>query len=172
MSVQSITASPSSATDHADPNGAFHWQNASGALGGTTPASAPGAGGLTHQLRLTGFDFGVPDGATINGVKVELRRSASQQDSDFLVYDGLYGVRILKGGNVGPDRPAYDLWSVSPEWVVRGGGVDLWGVSLTPADVNGADFGVAVLCGQVSPDGASGSARIHDARITVYYEVP
>ena len=174
MSSQTQTMPPRAAADHADPNGSYHWQTASGALGSLPPATAPGGGGWTHQLRLTDFGFSVPTGATVKGVKLELKRSASQNDGDYYVMDaGSVATRVLKGGTVSPLRPAtYSHWATSPEWATYGGPTDLWGVSLTPADVNDPAFGFAVGCDQESPEGQYGNAKVYEAKVTVYYEAP
>lgn len=75
-------------------------------------------------------------------------------------------VKIVKGGSVGGNNKAVGTAIPSAEGVLSyGGQADLWGNTLTAADVNGATFGIvfsAVAAGECYVDGAT---------VTVYYSV-
>src|SRR5690606_4970814 len=77
----------------------------------------------------------------IQGITVTIRRAGGNDDS---AVDG--AVRLIKGGVIGAaDRSSPTPWT-GPEYVDvdYGGEDDLWGETWTPADVNAADFGVAL----------------------------
>lgn len=133
--------------------------------------SAFGSGAFTHQLQATQYGFSVPGGATITGVVLEVR---SQRDtSAATIQDKL--VSLIKGGTVSGDNKAtttvYGLNAVNNgdavAWQTYGSPTTLWGLSLTPSDVNASTFGAAVSC--QNPSATTGSAGIDAMRITVYY---
>ncbi len=73
-------------------------------------------------------------------------------------YDNL--VKLVKAGSVaGDSKASANKWSVTYEWVSYGGAQDLWGTTLTPSDVNNANFGAAL-----SAVVGSGSARLASIR--------
>lgn len=117
---------------------------------------------LSEFLVATNFGFSIPGGTTINGVVVGVLRLDSSQ-----VFDAGGGARLVKGGTVGGDDKA----DVLTEWVegyaVYGGETDLWGLTLTPADVNASGFGFA-LAAEYGGSGGS-NAYVDHIRITVYY---
>ena len=77
-------------------------------------------------------------------------------------------VKLVKAGSVaGDDKASAEQWPPADAVKVDGGATDLWGTTLTPEDVNDADFGVAI-----SADVAGGQARIDAVRVQVNYSVP
>ncbi|MBL0336185.1 MAG: T9SS type A sorting domain-containing protein [Chitinophagaceae bacterium] len=83
-------------------------------------------------------------------------------------------VKLVKGGSIGGTNHASGAsWTSSDSYFTYGSSSDLWGLTWTPADVNGAGFGVAV-----SATTSTGlvslllSAQVDHIRITVYYSVP
>ena len=110
-----------------------------------------------------GFGFAIPAGATIDGIVIDVECSGGSGKT----YDS--EVVAVKGGVVGStSRASATVWSGgSHTWLGHGTGQnDLWGTTWTPAQINAADFGVAV-----SPKSVGGTdiAEIHNVRITVYY---
>lgn len=127
----------------------------------------------SHWLKITNFGFAVPAGATILGIKVEIEVNASDNTASDHVTDA--GVKIVKGGAIsGTDHKravgASDLfWPLADTFRVYGSDTDLWGVAWTPADINGATFGVVISAKITAISGSAIDANIDSAKITVYY---
>jgi len=127
-----------------------------------------GAGGNSFLLKLSGFGLLIPAGATITGIEVEVNRRASQLDSDMTVRDD--ALRLTVGGTpVGADKKSFDFWPTDFATKKYGAPADKWGLTPTPADLNGASFGVAIAAMQSSPEGASGFAEIRTVSVTIHY---
>lgn len=106
-------------------------------------ASVGSTTGLTEYLKATDFGFAVPLGATIDGVEVAVEKMEAFSGVTFDVE-----VRLVKGGTVAGDNKADlgDPWQAGMEVKTYGGAADLWGLALTPADVNASNFGVVISC--------------------------
>ncbi len=116
----------------------------------------------SHYLKATGFALSVPENAIINGVKVQILKS----NSCVCMKD--HRIRLVKKGNIdGEDRANTSVWPNPDAYIAHGGASDLWGLSLTPADVNASNFGVAISA-RNTLTGAS-AAGIDNIKITVYY---
>lgn len=119
-------------------------------------------GQVSHYLKATGFTFLIPADALIDGIIVEVERSATLalalQDSS---------VKLVKGGIIGgTDKAALGNWPASDAYASYGSPSDLWGQSWTPADINAATFGVAIA----AVAGLLGAGvQIDHVRITVHY---
>ncbi len=149
---------PATATDDGSA-GTVAWNTVNAILhqDGNT-ATALGAG-TTERLQATDFGFAVPGGATITGVTVEITRAGLARH----VVDDV--VKLIKGGAiVGTDNSSPANWPNSLAPATYGG--DLWGTTLTPADVNASDFGVNL---QATSTGASTSAQVDSIRVKVSY---
>lgn len=109
------------------------------------------------------FQLEVPSAATIDGIVVEVRRASTGFVSDD-------SVRIIKGGAVGSAERASGVWGETFEWVSYGSSTDLWGEAWTPADLNAADFGVALSVLYTNTVGNT-RAYVDQVRVTVYYRV-
>jgi hypothetical protein len=119
----------------------------------------------SHYLKATNFGFLVPSGAVINGVLVEIERLAGSTSHE--VHDE--NVKLVKAdGSIGSTNKAdtATVWSASESYYSYGSSSDLWGETLTPSDVNDADFGVVLSV--LGKDSYSVGAVDH-IRITVYY---
>jgi hypothetical protein len=118
----------------------------------------------THYLKASNFSFSIPIGAVINGIKVEIER---KRDGDGNAYDE--AVKLVKAdGSIGSENKAdtVNSWQTSDTYKSYGGVSDLWGETLTPTDINDADFGVVLQADFASSDEI---ARVDHIRITVYY---
>lgn len=125
-------------------------------------AASSFSGQSTHYLKATNFGFSIPSTAVILGVTVEIEKisSASVQDA---------AVKLVKGGVVvGNDHSDAALWLTSDTntYDVYGGVSDMWGIALSPADVNASNFGV-VLEALIN----LGTAQVDHIRITVTYQL-
>jgi len=128
------------------------------------------SGNFSNFLIPTTFQFSIPGGATIDGIKVAFHsRYASVVNQ---VYDG--NILLTKNGQsgVGSDHrltgtPEETYWPTSPTTHTFGGPSDLWGTTWTPAEINGSGFGVLVDAWKSS--GSGQIAYIDSVEITVYY---
>lgn len=96
----------------------------------------------SNYLVAQGFGFNIPAGATICGVTVQVHRIRL----DLLLGDITdNSVKLLSGGSIaGINHASATSWSTTEQTVTYGGASDTWGLSLTPAIVNNANFGVGV----------------------------
>lgn len=165
MAIQSQTRTPSVVTNFADGYGVGAWAIPDGA----NLAKVESGGGITEQLRLAGFGFSIPTGATIKGYRIDLNRKASQYSVDFQVLTGT--VRLLKGGALhGNNAGNASHWPVSPATLQLGGETNKFGTSFAPADLNADDFGLSLSTNMVSPEGVFGDATLIDLSLTVFFE--
>jgi hypothetical protein len=149
--------------------------NAQGAVNSTyaqASNSTAGTSPQSHYLKLTNFGFSLPVGATIVGIKVAFAGAAmdsgspddatQKQTTDTVV-------KLVKGGVVsGTNKARADAtWAT----VAFGGDADLWGLALTKADVEAANFGVVISVTLFKDSSALGSAvaKVDAVEITVYY---
>jgi hypothetical protein len=118
-------------------------------------------------LLVDDFKLEVPASAEIKGITVTVRRAGGGADEAFD-----YAVRLLKGGVMGEsDRATATPWNAPPfENVDYGGPTDLWNETWTPADVNAADFGVALAAGYTQTAG-NGRAYVDIVYVTVSYSL-
>lgn len=157
--------SPGTMASSSASGGTLAWSNPNNAkVSDVAYATANGlfAGGNSHYLKATNFGFAVPDGATIDGIVVEIERkpSGSNKVADWKVY-------IVKAdGSIGTTQKAIPgFWPTPEAYYTYGGAADKWGEAWTPANINDSDFGVvlAVDCE------AFGIASVDHIRIKVYY---
>jgi hypothetical protein len=96
----------------------------------------------SNYLKCTNFGFAIDSGATINGVSVAIeRRTKASESMDTYVQD--VTVKLVKGGTVsGNNKGTYESWPYTEAVKTFGGASDLWGLTLTPSDVNASNFGV------------------------------
>ncbi len=124
-----------------------------------SPTVAHGTSANTWRLQALDFGFAVPVGATITGVTVEITKAGGVASG---VFDAI--VKLIKGGSiVGTDNSSLAAWPTTFAAATYGG--DLWGTTLTPADVNAADFGVNIQA-QIT---GNTSAFVDAIRVRVNY---
>lgn len=133
----------------------------------------------TDYLKASNFGFAIPTTATINGVVVEVERYSPGSIRDA-------SIRLVKNGFIAGDdkinRATGLDWPAPTDtntYVSYGGSTDLWGLSLTPADINATNFGVvyrAWRTGTGIPDSPFGvppyNASIDHICMKVYYTAP
>jgi hypothetical protein len=122
-------------------------------------------GGYTDYLVVKGFGFAIPGGATITGILVEVERSdANGNTSDFQV-------NIIKNNIIGATNKAVaPLWPAADSYQSYGSSSDLWGNTWTAADINSANFGVAIAAQRGATGGAT-AGKVDHVRISVTYLV-
>lgn len=99
-------------------------------------------------LTFSDFDFNIPDDAIIDGIEIFVDGSNT----------GCYGEIYLDssdGVDVGALNQTYGAYN------------DLWGLTLTPADVNDSGFGGSIWLNDVS--GGDGIASVDYIEVTVYW---
>lgn len=151
--------------------GSLSWTRADGDVEALDAAEADVAVGSTvqsHILKCTTLGAPIPVDATIDGVIVSIVRRASNGGMEAAIKDA--SLRLFKAGYAAGDDKA-DLataWPTTEDVASYGGDADLWGLTLTPADVNDTGFGVGI---SVAGDGGimPGTAYVNYITITVYY---
>ncbi len=125
-------------------------------------------GHISNYLFASNFGFAIPDGATIEGILVEIERV--RVNNTATVKD--HRVRIVKGGTIGSTDKADTAtnWPTADAYASYGGASDLWGETWSASNINASDFGVAlaVICTDPNED-ENTVARVDHMRITVTY---
>jgi hypothetical protein len=153
---------------YSDAPGTVAWSNPDNAkvsdnVYATVSTSSNGV--TSHYLKATNFSFSIPTGATINGIVAEVEKKKGVLDSS----DIDNSVKLVKGGTIsGTDKASSTPWPNTDTYTTYGSSSDLWGLSLTPSDINDTNFGVAISSLIVSSD-IGVDANIDHIRITVYY---
>lgn len=147
--------------------GAVAWTSPGNiAIGGQSATCAMGAGQSSQLLVASGFGFNVPAGATITGVQATINKASSKINE----FDSTVSL-VLAGTPSGANRASSTAWPTGAGGnVVYGSSSDLWGLSLQPADVNNAGFGVCIA-GQANVAACTLSVAAF-VTITVYYTTP
>lgn len=134
----------------------------------------------SYYLRVDAASMGVPSGATIVGIEVQVKKAC---DGSAGVNLRDYSARIVRGGTIAGDQKAdtTNAWSlfVNPgfAWKSYGGATDLWGLTWIAgdgsdvSDVNHADFGfvISAHCQGGAMPGVMGQADVDAIQIKVYY---
>ncbi len=121
------------------------------------------AGQSSKNLVTLTHGFAVPAGSRVDGVEVSVERSADAAGVTDL------SVQLRKLGALqGTNKAAAGDWPGADAVVVYGGPGDLWGLSLSPKEVNAGTFGAGIQC-QSSGDA---NANVDFIAITVYYTLP
>ena len=116
-------------------------------------------------LKATNLSMGVPSGATINGILVEIERYyAAGSVAD-------YDVVLTKDGSarVGDDKSAGATFPTSPAITSFGGATDLWGTTWTVDEINATTFGVLY---KMQATAANADGFLDFIRVTVTYTPP
>ncbi len=124
---------------------------------------------ITQYLKATKFEFDIPSDATINGIEVDIEKKATNNDMIAGVVDN--SIKLIKGGIAEGDNYAdvYTFWPTTDSDVTYGSSGDMWGLNLTPADINSNDFGIQVSAIHDMSPSAIDTCSIDHVRITVYY---
>lgn len=117
-------------------------------------------------LLATKFSFAIPVGATIDGIEVTVERKGESG----AIKDAM--VSLIKGGVICETNYASGYaWSEADEIFTYGGSADLWGLTLTEADVNADDFGVAIATKRAVTGGGDKTASVDHIEMKVHYTV-
>jgi len=124
----------------------------------------------TRYITAQGFGFAIPAGASICGIKVEVERYAAGLIIGSSITDN--SIRIIKNGSIaGSDQSAGAVWPGAAAYGAYGGAANQWGLAWTPADINAANFGIAISARlNAGLAGVFLTAHIDHIRLTVYYD--
>src|SRR5690606_25457729 len=128
------------------------------------------AGVTSRYLVASNFGFTIPTSAIITGVQVDIDKVATGGTLSLAdVRDNI--VRLAVGGApVGSNLAVNAKWPTSFTIVGYGGATNLWGTTLTPAQVNATNFGVYLA---ITNQGlVSSTAQVDFIRVTIYYTNP
>lgn len=128
------------------------------------------SGNYTEYLKASNFGFSIPNGATINGISVNIERKQSCIDDKHgctsSVTDKYVGV--TKAGIVsGSNKASTDVWTTTDVVKNYGGISDMWGNTWTPADINASSFGVVLSA--TRDEGHNRMVYVDNINITVSY---
>lgn len=107
----------------------------------------------------------IPSDATIQGVVVTMIRRA--RDGGDLV-DATMRLR-WGGASKGDERADPSSWTSSKKTITYGSETDVWGATLTPTVVNGADFGVVFAAKWIVGNAGNDQAYVDSIQMTVNY---
>jgi hypothetical protein len=152
------------------------YANLSFSDGSFGPQAAPTS--LTSQtvnyFVVTGLSSTVPAGATINGITVKIERYNSQVPGDFSLTINDNAIYLTKDGStvVGSNKSTGATWQTSDNntTVDFGSSSDLWGTTLTAAEVNASTFGVMISPSLTFTNSENGAnVRIDQVSVIVDY---
>jgi hypothetical protein len=143
------------------------WTNADGAreADGAFATADLATGEETEELVVTDFGFSIPPDALVTGIEIELKRQAPSGG----VTDG--ALHLVLDGAESPGSHTYDAaWPASIVGTHKyGTELDLWGMTLTSADVASPTFGAAIYAKKLDPGGL---ANVDAVRLFVNYCLP
>lgn len=123
----------------------------------------------SHYLQATNFGFSLPAGNVPVGIEVRIQRRVLNGESDE-VHD--HTVQLIKGGTRQGDNnaDAVTFWPPTLTDADYGGATEMWGLSLSKADVEAADFGVALRVLSVVGPQSNEAAGVDAIWINVHYQ--
>jgi hypothetical protein len=163
--LQGLTVSTVSVSDGRD------WENTTNAITSNNAyarVSSMVNGEISDYLTVTDFVPAIPVSSTITGISVSIER----QQSAFSVNIADNLVRLVVGGAIaGQNKASGAAWTTTDTTITYGGPSDLWGLALTPADVNASNFGAAISVAYASTAG-NADARIDAIKVQIHYTCP
>lgn len=130
---------------------------------GSNATNQPGTS-YSEYLKTSNYGFTIPAGSTISGIEVRVQRYASAGSS---IKD--YDVHLFRSDTsafYGSGKVNTNFWASTEESVTYGGAGDVWGSTLTAAQVNASTFGVGIA---LLPDAGYRVAYIDFVEIRIYY---
>ena len=113
----------------------------------------------TKYIVGSNFGFSIPEGATIDGILVEILQKGNNTVEN--------SIKIVKGGTIQGDENSTEVSLPSTyTYVSYGGSDDLWGLSWSDTDINASTFGVGFA---VDGYNYNDDAYVDHIRIKVYY---
>jgi len=165
MALSEGPNAPSTVVDTREgPDGNEPWTTPNNVVSSNNAYAQKTLSGTANYLDVTNFSFNIPLNAVILGVEARVERKDRggnvSEDSELQL--------IVGGSTVGEDKADTGVsWPGVDTVKTYGGPTDLWGLNLTPQQVNASNFGfsILVLCAPGTPD-------IDFMSLQVYYIVP
>lgn len=128
-------------------------------------ASVPG-GQTSQYLHATTFGFAIPS-ATIDGIQVRVQRNEASLGDNAKDHT----IQLIKGGTRSGTNNADTAtnWPTTDTNKDYGGTADLWGNTLSAADVNASNFGVAVRITSIEVTKGNAEPKVDAIWIAVEY---
>ncbi len=175
--VSSVTGLPGSAKNESfcQPSGVVQcngWSNVNNIFAKDSSVSSTGGFNSnqgTAYVSGTGYGFSIPVRSTINGIQYTIRQCNSNLSG--FTQTNYYSLELGDAliGTVKNDQDQHLRSSCTTEHTL-GGSSDMWGTSLTVAQVNNSTFGGAFAV--YSNGGGNGSYSVDVIKITVFYTPP
>ncbi len=179
---QCSTTGPNNGSSFANDNslGTLTWSNTANAATPNNQYASAGsfltllASVNTEYITAENLGFNIPATATICGIEVDVERFATGLTNIFGVTVATVSdnsVRFIKNGTIqGDELKSGTDWTGSNTYVSYGLSDSSWGISnWLPADVNSANFGVAISANLSALASVTLTANIDHIRITVFY---
>ena len=141
------------------PGNAAGSDSATYAVTGGGFGTCPG-GCYSSFLQATNFGITIPAGMVVAGIEVRVQ----WYSDNFNIYNS--STSLVVGGVIAGTPNATLFIDATPTVTTFGDSLDTWGLSLTKADVEDPDFGVAL---QFTDDFATGNVYVARINITVHY---
>lgn len=151
------------------------WSNPSNATGAPDGSSAQvtlgGAGEsfASNVLILYKNAFAIPVGATVKGIKVEVRKGVSVLEGGDPVRDASVILGKVKGVGVGENKASAGYWPGGLVTSVYGGESDLWGTTWTPAQINAEGFCFMLSAKHTNIENFGAVANVDAITVTIYF---
>lgn len=130
-------------------------------------ASVELSGAISNWLRSSSHGIVLPSGAIPRGIEVSIEKKRSAAGESTITE----AVKLAVGGVVsGSTRGASSIWPSIEATEKVGSSTDLWGLSLTKAQVENSGFGAAINASFAAPPGTN--AEVDFMGINVYYVAP
>ncbi len=141
------------------------WEHPEGMYSDTTNTAScslePGQN--SDNIILSNFNFSIPEGATIKGLKITLEKQGGTMGfTDKTVK------LVVNGQPVGNNFAYNDYWRTETSRAIYGSETNLWGLKLSASDVNSPAFGIMLQVAN-SDMGSTSAAQVGFVRVTVIY---
>ena len=121
---------------------------------------------VSTELQLSNFHFSIPNGSTINGIRLTLEHDAGGSND---ISDLVISLSKTAGTATGSNYASTTAkWSNQDETHLYGGSADLWGTTWSEAEVEASGFGV-VICVQTDAEGANEVAKADLVGLEITY---
>ncbi len=129
----------------------------------------------SEVLRLSNFDFNLPDNVSITGIQV---RMTGNSDSELSPWEQVVRLTDGSGNMIGDNRANHELegdaWNIDTltsigHWTY-GSSADLWDASWSAATINNPNFGIALQTKSRSDEPST--FNLDQVIIIVYYDSP
>jgi len=120
----------------------------------------------SNYLQGTHYGFDIPLDATLTGIEVSINRQAFGPGPG--IYDNVVSL-VISDTLTGDNKANALSWPYTWGLATYGGPTDLWGTTLTPAEVNLDSFGVVLAAMRGNNGKTPKPADVDYMQITVYY---